>query len=83
MGFFFGFFCGAAAGTYYWNKELVERVYDNYFKSYFNKNFKVWEQTYNSPNEKTYQLENEDYKIVFNIIQKHPPKSGGDEPKKN
>lgn len=70
MGFFLGFIFGAAAGTYYWNREACEQACEKWNR----RRFKYWEESSKGPNEKSYQLENEDYKVIFNLIQKNPPK---------
>ena len=73
MGFFFGVIVGAAASSYYWNRDACEHMA---------KRFGVWfpeATTTNMPGVKNYQLESEDYKLILNLIQKNLPKSKTDE----
>ena len=68
---------GVAASYLYWNadesKENSRRTTRLQFK----------EEKPESTGGKNYQLESEDYKIIFDLIQKNPPKTGGEETKKN
>ena len=78
MGFFWGLIFGAAASSYYWNKESWDREFEK--KKWMCK--QNWRESQGPDGEKSYQLESEDYKVLINLIQKNTPKPTIEEPKR-
>ena len=71
MGFIFGFIVGAAASSFYWNRDCCEHM--------ARRRFHFREENADTPGVKNYQLESEDYKLIFNLIKKNAPKTKTEE----
>ncbi len=75
MRFLLGFIFGAAASNFYWNRDACEHRRRS--------RLQFREEVTGSPNEKSYLLESEEYKLIFNLLQKNPPKPKSEEFKSN
>ena len=69
MRFLLGFIFGAAASRCYWNNR------DEFHDQMRRRRLHFREESTESPNEKKYELENEDYRVIFNMMQKNPQKA--------